>query len=152
MAVDVVDAPAATDAAREDSAGGPPLVRLAPAQRWCGDYAIVAKRFAPGVVGAKSLNTHALRVRGRALGPKSRPGRDTCIRRFWRCSAAALSSWEHGFLLGFPRVKLQSLQLCATFCHMLPCAKRRSCSVHAALLSPVSVWTATPLAALPAHL
>jgi len=37
-------------------------------QRWSGAYAVAAERFAPGVVGAKSLNTLALRVRRAALG------------------------------------------------------------------------------------
>lgn len=158
MAVDVVDAPTATDTAREDSAGSPTLVRLAPAQRWCGDFAVVAERFAPGVVGAKSLNTHALRVRCRALGPVSRSGRDTCIRRYWRCSAAALSR-EHAFPPGSPCVKPQSL---SAMCHFVlraaVCQETVVLSARPAAKPCISVGcqaarcsTGTPSVAAPDH-
>jgi hypothetical protein len=59
-------------AAAAEGSGGP-AARAAPVRSWCGAYAVAAERFAPGVVGAKSLNLLALRVRRAALGRHSVP-------------------------------------------------------------------------------
>ena len=68
MAVDVVDEPT-SGSAEKGAKAAPGRVRVAPAQPWCGEYALASARFAVGVVGAKSLNTQALQVRRQARMP-----------------------------------------------------------------------------------
>ena len=62
VAVDAVGEPRAGSAEQRSEAAPSGRVRVAPAQPWCGEYAIASARFAAGVVGAKSLNTQTLQV------------------------------------------------------------------------------------------
>ena len=68
VAVEAVDEPT-SGSAEEGAKAAHGRVRVAPAQPWCGEYALTSARFAAGVVGAKSLNTQALQVRRQARMP-----------------------------------------------------------------------------------
>ena len=68
VAVEAVDEPTASSAEQGAKAASGRM-RLAPAQPWCGEYALASAHFATGVVGAKSLNTQALQVRRQARMP-----------------------------------------------------------------------------------
>lgn len=65
MAVEAVDEPTASGT-EESAKAATGRVQLAPAQPWCGEYALASARFMAGVVGAKSLNSQALQVRRQA--------------------------------------------------------------------------------------
>ncbi len=81
MAVEAVgELGACGPAAAAGARSGAPATRAAPVQRWCGAYAVAAERFAPGMVGAKSLNTLALRVRRAAPGCPIRALRLSLVR------------------------------------------------------------------------
>lgn len=56
--------------AREDS--NRPVKARIESKSWCGSYAVASSKFQPAVVGAKSLNTAALKV-GQAVSVAPKP-------------------------------------------------------------------------------
>ena len=110
----------------EHESRGPVRARIV-SRSWCGSYAVASSRFDPAVVGAKSLNTAALRV-GRlqavVLAPNTTPLHcDESLPRACPASpysAEDLLKWPHVILSGISDATTASDAKCQCLRARLP--------------------------------